>query len=145
MLVDANVLVYATDPSSPHHRPSLAWWESRLNGDARVGLPWQTIGTFLRVTTHPRISADPLAPSEARAFVDEWLAVPVVWIPPVTERTAAILGRLIERYQLAGNAIPDAQLAALAIEHGLAIASADTDFARFDEIRWMNPLRRARA
>jgi predicted nucleic acid-binding protein len=51
-----------------------------------------------------------------------------------------VLGSLIRRYRLAGNLIPDAHLAALAVEHGLQVCSADTDFARFGEIRWHNPL-----
>jgi len=63
-----------------------------------------------------------------------------VWIPPATERTLSILTDLITRYEITGNLIPDAQLAALAIEHGLELFSADTDFARFKELRWRNPL-----
>ena len=51
-----------------------------------------------------------------------------------------MLGDLIRRYRLAGNLIPDADLAALAIEHGLEICSANSDFARFTEVRWRNPL-----
>jgi predicted nucleic acid-binding protein len=58
-----------------------------------------------------------------------------------TPAHAEVLGGLIDRYQLRANLIPDASLAALAIEHGLALYSSDTDFARFDEIRWINPLR----
>jgi predicted nucleic acid-binding protein len=54
--------------------------------------------------------------------------------------TLEVLGSLILRYQLRGELIPDAQLAALAIEHGLTVCSADTDFARFREIEWINPL-----
>jgi predicted nucleic acid-binding protein len=47
---------------------------------------------------------------------------------------------LVTRYEVRGNFVPDAQLAALALEHGLAVCSTDTDFARFPEIRWQNPL-----
>jgi predicted nucleic acid-binding protein len=79
------------------------------------------------VTTHP------LSGSEAWSFVADLLDLPICWIPPTGEGTARILGSLIERYGLTGNAIPDAQLAALAIEHGLSVISADTDFARISE------------
>lgn len=51
-----------------------------------------------------------------------------------------ILGRLIATHNVGGNLIPDAMLAALAIEHGVTLCSADTDFARFTELRWENPL-----
>lgn len=141
VLVDANLLLYAVDVTSPAHAASIEWWEAQLNGEIRVGLPWQTIGAFVRLASHPRVVAHPVSGPEAWAVVARWLAVPIVWVPPATERTAAILGRLIDRYRLTGNAIPDAQLAALAIEHGLTVASADTDFARYDELRWLNPLR----
>ncbi len=61
-------------------------------------------------------------------------------MPVATERHADVLTGLIDRYRIAGNLVPDAHLAALAIEHGLEICSADTDFARFTEVRWHNPL-----
>lgn len=70
----------------------------------------------------------------------EWLAVPVVWIPPATETTALVYARLCEQVQITGNLVLDAQLAALAVEHGVELASADTDFMRFPGLRWMNPL-----
>jgi len=63
-----------------------------------------------------------------------------VWVPVPTERHADVLGGLVRKYHLAGNLVPDAHLAAMAIEHGLEVCSADTDFARFPEIRWHNPL-----
>ena len=72
--------------------------------------------------------------------VDAWLASPVAWIPLPTERHAAVLGDLIRRYRLSGNLVPDAHLAALALVHGAEVISADTDFARFTEVRWSNPL-----
>jgi len=71
-----------------------------------------------------------------------WLSAEVVWIPQPTERHAEVLGALVRNYQLRGNLVSDAQLAALAIEHGLRICSADTDFARFREIDWHDPIAR---
>lgn len=66
---------------------------------------------------------------------------PAAWVPAPTDRHAEILGQLITRYDLQANLIPHAALAALAIQHGVAVCSVDTDFARFAEIRWVNPLR----
>lgn len=141
MLVDANLLLYAVDAESPENQVAAEWLENVLNGDRRVGLPWQTIGAFLRIATHPRITANPLSSLEAWRYVASWLAMDPVWIPPATERTAMVLARLIAATPVTANLIPDAQLAALAIEHGLTVISADTDFARFREVRWENPLR----
>lgn len=140
MLVDANVLLYAVDSGAPQHDLASAWLRDALNGNRRVAIPWQTIGAFVRIVTHPRVSAHPLTGPAAWAYVEQWLDVPVAWVPAATKRTARLLGELMNRYHLTANAIPDAQLAALALEHGLTVVSADHDFARFTEVAWHNPL-----
>lgn len=140
MLLDANLLLYAVDSSSPQHTQASAWLSGALNGDRRVGLPWQTIGAFVRLSTHPRAARSPLSSSEAWRFVEDWLASDPVWVPPATERTASVLAGLVKRYHVTGNLVTDAQLAALAIEHGLVVYSTDTDFARFAEVSWHNPM-----
>jgi len=140
MLLDANLLLYAVDARSPHNGAAADWLQEVLTGDRRVGVPWQTIGAFLRISTHPRVSENPLSSHEAWAYVESWLTAGPVWIPPASERTAGVLAGLVARHGVTGNLVTDAQLAALAIEHGLVLCSADTDFARFDELRWRNPL-----
>lgn len=140
MIVDANLLLYAVDESSAHNSAAASWLEDALAGDSRVGLPWQTIGAFLRIATHPRVAENPLPCSEAWRYVADWLAVPVVWIPPATETTARVYGKMCEEVEITGNLVPDAQLAALAVEYGVELASADTDFMRFPGLRWVNPL-----
>jgi toxin-antitoxin system PIN domain toxin len=140
MLVDANILLFAVDKASPFHERAAAWLERQLNGARRVGLPWLSLGAFLRISTNPRATPRPLAPNEAWAYVEDWLAAEPAWIPLPTDGHASVLGELVREYQLGGNLISDAQLAALAIEHGLTICSADTDFARFRDVRWENPL-----
>lgn len=140
MLLDANLLLYAVDEESQLHEAAAGWLAQEMNGQRRVGLPWQTIGAFVRIVTHPRVTTRPLSAPAAWSLVQSWLDVPVVWVPPATERTAVILGRLVERHRVTGNLVTDAQLAALAIEHGLTVCTTDTDFARFDEVRWENPL-----
>ena len=139
MIVDANVLLYAIDSASPYHARAAAWLTDALTGDMRVGLPWQTIGAFLRIGTHPRVLASPMTAADAQRYVDTWLDLETVWVPPATEHTARIYSELARKHQVTGNLVPDAQLAALAIEHGVAIVSGDTDFARFSEVRWVNP------
>jgi len=140
VLIDANLLLYAVDRESPFHSSAKSWLLEQLGGRQRVGLPWQSLGAFLRIATTPLGSAQALAPEAAWERVSEWLDCDVVWIPAPGERHAEILGNLIARHQVRANLVPDAQLAALAIEHGLTICSADTDFARFTEVRWENPL-----
>ena len=140
MLLDANVLLFAVDSTSPFHRPAREWLTAALNGDRRVALPWPTLLAFVRISTHPRASEQPLQPELAWEHVRGWLDRDITWVPNPTDRHAAVLGDLVTRYQLRGNLLPDAHLAALALEHGLAVCSADSDFARFTELRWINPL-----
>lgn len=140
MIVDANLLLYAVDEDSVHNSTAADWLAKTLNGERRIGLPWQTIGAFLRIVTHPRVTQTPLSGADAWRYVADWLAVPVVWIPPATEMTARVYARLCEQVEITANLVPDAQLAALALEHGVEVASADTDFMRFPGLRWTNPL-----
>ena len=140
MLVDANLLLYAADRASVHNMRAGRWLEAALRGQRRVGLPWQSLGAFVRIITNPRTCANPMSAAQAWSCVQVWLDAGPTWIPPATERTAAILGELVVGHQVTANLVPDAMLAALAMENGLTIMSADTDFARFTEVRWENPL-----
>jgi len=142
VLVDANLLLYAVDSGSTQHVAALHWLESVLNGDRRVAIPWQTIGAFMRISTHPRVYDRPLKAGQAWSHVEAWLDAETSWIPPATVNTARILGAIIASTPVAASLVPDAQLAALAIEHGLVVQTADADFARFADVRWENPLAR---
>jgi len=139
MLVDANVLLYAVDRRSPYSETAAGWLTQQLNGPRRIGIPWQSIVAFLRIATHPRASASPLTPAEAWSFVDDWLAAEVTWTPVPGPGHGEVLADLLRRHQVRANLVSDAHLAALALEHGLTLVSADSDFARFPEVRWLNP------
>ncbi len=140
MLVDANILLYAVDERSRAHATARSWLEAALNGSHRVGLPWQSLLAFVRIVTHPRALPVPLGPSEAWSFVADWLDAPAVWTPQPGRGYREILERLICGLELRGNVVSDAALAALAFEHGVAVVSADSDFARFRGLTWLNPL-----
>jgi uncharacterized protein len=140
MLLDANLLLYAVNERASQHEAAAAWLTDRLNEPRRIGFPWQSIAAFLRIATHPRAFERPLDGATAWARVSDWLAAPVAWIPQPGPKHAELLGDLLARYDIRGNLVPDAQLAALALEHGLTVCSSDTDFARFAEIGWVDPL-----
>lgn len=142
ILVDANLLVYAHVTSVPQHRAARAWLDGRLNGSAPVGLPWPSLLAFLRLVTNPRIFERPATWSDAWRQVGEWLDCASVWIPQPAEQHREILGSLLSGQAVRANLVPDAHLAALAIEHGLILCSTDGDFARFPGLRWQNPLQR---
>ena len=140
MLVDANLLIYARNDGDPRHGAARDWLTSALRGTQRVGLPWASLGAFLRIATLPRIYSRPLTTAEACAEVEAWLAAPASWIPSPGPGYATILGELMTKHRVTANLVPDAMLAALAFEHGLTVCSTDTDFARFREVRWLDPL-----
>jgi uncharacterized protein len=140
ILVDANLLVYAHVTSVPQHDTAQTWLHERINGLAPVGLPWPSLLAFVRLVTNPRVFERPEPVAAAWGQVEAWLDCPTVWVPQPTDSHRATLGRLLLRQGVGANLVPDAHLAALAIEHGLVLCSTDGDFARFPGVRWENPL-----
>jgi toxin-antitoxin system PIN domain toxin len=139
ILVDANLLIYAVVRPMPQHEPARTWLEATLAGSARVGLAWTTVLAFLRLVSNPRVLERPVPLPHAWSTVRGWLGLPNVWVPGPTPAHADVLGSLLEGVSNP-QLVPDAHLAALAIEHGLTVCSNDSDFARFSEVRWENPL-----
>jgi len=140
MLVDANLLLYASLEDFPQHEAAREWLDTGLNGPRRVGLPWPALLAFVRITTNPRLFTSPLSTETAWRQVRRWLSCRCVWIPGPGERHAEILGDLLVASRAAGNLVPDAHLAALALEHGLTLYSTDRDFAAFTGLSWVDPL-----
>ena len=140
ILVDANILIYASNAEADQHAESRDWLDAKLNGAAPVALPWVSLLAFLRIATNPRAFRTPLSMATAWQQVSIWLSAETVWTPEATERHAAVLGPLLSLPGVYGNLVPDAHLAALAIEHGLTLCSTDGDFARFPGLAWQNPL-----
>ena len=140
ILVDANLLIYAHVDTFAQHALARNWLDDRLNGAAPVGLPWPSLLGFLRVTTNPRVFERPAPMSQAWRQVQAWLDCERAWIPSPTERHREILDAVLEAAGVQANLVPDAHLAALALEHGLVLCSTDGDFARFAGLRWENPL-----
>jgi len=141
ILVDANILVYARVASFPQHLPARDWLDRQLSGIHRVGLPWASLLAFLRLVTNARVFERPETMGEAWRQVVAWLACESAWIPEATDRHSDVLGTLLALPGVRGNLVPDAHLAALAIEHGLTLYSTDGDFARFPGLAWQDPLR----
>lgn len=140
ILVDANLLVYAANRAAPEHEDARQWLDGRLNGIVRVGLPWPSLLAFVRIVSNPAILQRPVTPAEAWRQAREWLACEVVWIPLPGARHAEVLEGLLRHRFVTSRLVPDAHLAALAIEHGLTLYSTDGDFAKFPSLKWENPL-----
>jgi uncharacterized protein len=140
ILVDANLLVYAANRAAPEHDAAREWLDARLSGTARVGLPWPSLLGFVRLVTNPAILRQPVTVAEAWRQVQDWLSSEAAWVPLPSERHLDVLGELLGMRYMTSRLVPDAHLAALAIEHGLTLCSTDGDFARFRGLRWENPL-----
>lgn len=141
ILVDVNLLVYATFRVARQHEAARAWVEAKLAGSAAVGLPWHSLLGYVRIATNPRAYSQAISIPDAWGQVEHWLTCEAVWIPDPTEEHAEVLGRLLKNSRdVHSNLVSDAHLAALAIEHGLTLCSTDGDFARFRELKWENPL-----
>lgn len=140
ILIDVNILVYASNAAADEHASSRAWLDEQLSGSTAVGLPWVSLLGFLRIATNARAFRSPLTMASAWRQVTDWLSAEPAWTPAPTERHPALLGTLLSLAGVHGNLVPDAHLAALAMEHGLTLCSTDGDFARFPGLSWRNPL-----
>ena len=140
ILVDANLLLYAYHPRANEHERSREWLEGILSGPDLVRFAWLSIWAFLRISTNHRIFEQPLSMEEADSAVSSWLAQPCAGIVDPGERHWEILRSLLHGGQASGPLAMDAALAAIAIEHGATLCTADRDFARFEGLSCRNPL-----
>lgn len=139
-LVDVNVLLYAVNEDAPYHREAKAWLEQSLSGSDTLAFTWPVLLAFLRLTTRAAVFPRPLTLADATEIVDSWLAQPCAAILQPGPRHWTILRGLLTPVGTAGNLTSDAHLAAIAIENGAELVSADRDFDRFPMLRWTNPL-----
>jgi toxin-antitoxin system PIN domain toxin len=140
IIPDVNLLVYAADESSPFHGQARGWWEACLHGSEMIGLPWSVILGFVRITTDPRIFVRPLTVEEAGSLVDGWLAAPATAVIEPGPKHWNLLSRLLRQAGVGGRLVPDAHLAALAIEHRALLCTNDRGLARFSGLKVENPL-----
>ena len=140
IVIDANLLIYAVNEDAPGHRKAKAWIESAFSGSETVGLSWNVLLAFLRLTTRSGLFREPLSANAAFDVIAAWLDRPVVTIVHPGPHHLQNLRNVLHTLGTAGNLTSDAHLAALAIEHGAELCSSDSDFARFPGLKWRNPL-----
>jgi len=139
--VDANLLLYASDRSSPHHEAATRFLETRVDDPDLFCLSWVTLMTYVRIATHPRIFADPLNSDEALSNVTSLVGLPRVRLIAEEDGFLEVYSAVTEGIAVRGNLVPDAHLAALLRQHGVTVLyTADADFRRFDFLDVRNPL-----
>lgn len=137
---DVNLLIYAMDTRSPHHETAWTWWESSLRGVEHIGLSWSVVTGYVRLSTNARIMPTPLSIEVATGQARAWLEAPRVRVLTPGVEHLHVMERLLAPLDRAGTLVTNAHLAALALEHGGTVYSADEDFALFPRVSWVNPL-----
>ncbi len=142
IVVDTNVLVYASNEDSPWHGACRDWLDHQLRRADAWYTTWPILYEFLRVITHRRVLAEPWSVSAAWKFVEALLASPGLDVLVPTPRHADVAGQVFSEIpHLAGNILHDAHTAILMREHGIRrVCTRDTDFHRFPFLEVVDPL-----
>ena len=140
MLLDVNILVYAHRQDAPNHEAYCGWLEDLINSDQAFGMYDFVLSGFLRVVTHPKVFNPPSVLGQALAFARELRDQPNCIKLAPGARHWDIFCRLCQEAGVKGNLVPDAFLAALAIESGSEWITTDRDYSRFKGLRWRHPL-----
>ena len=140
ILVDANLLIYAQNVDFPQHNRAVSWWDAQLSGGESTGLCWPVVSSYIRICTNARLFSRPLSADEAAECVERWLAQPNVAVLVPTSQHWTVFRRQMTSINAQADLVMDARLAALALEYDCDLYSTDSDFARFAEVRWVNPL-----
>ena len=142
ILVDTNLLLYAAFRDAPEHGRARAWLEERLaEGEGTVALCWPVVYAFVRLVSSPRVfGAHALTVAAGWAAASAYLDQPAVRVVAAGAGHRAIAEQLAATPGLRGDDVPDVEIAALAIEHGLAVATRDHGFRRFAALRVVDPL-----
>jgi uncharacterized protein len=137
---DVNLLLYAHITAFPQHETARRWWEQAVATDREIGLALPVIYGFIRIATNRRVFSEPMSVAGAVSTVEKWLTLPGVRVLGPGSRHFEIAFRLLREIGTAADLTTDVQIAALALENQAEVHSNDTDFARFEGLRWSNPL-----
>lgn len=138
-VLDLNILLYATDETSVHHRVAKRWLDRSMTSTETIGIPTSVAVGFIRLTTSARVMEAPLDVATSVGVVRGWYRRSNVTRPEPTTRHFQLIAELLGPIGAAANLVADAHLAALSIEHGAELCSFDRDFSRFSGVRWSEP------
>lgn len=143
ILPDLNLLLYAYNAHVPQHTPARLWWEQAVNSDELIALPHEVLFGFVRIATNSRLGPAAIGLEQAWDVVRSWTDLPQA---RVLTPSAGHFSRVMNLMKLAmarGAVLSDAILASYALEHRACLCTNDSDFARFPDLHWTNPLQRS--
>jgi toxin-antitoxin system PIN domain toxin len=140
ILPDVNVLLYAFRDAAQDHAAYRDWLERTVASDEAFALSEFVLSAVVRIATHPRVFSPPSTLANALAFCDALRGQPNAVLVSPGPRQWDIFARLCVSANATGSLVPNAYLAALAIEHGCEFVSTDRGYARFAGLRWRHPL-----
>lgn len=140
IIPDTNLLVYAHNEQDPNHAPARLWWRGLVDGSEPLGVDWSIVISFMRISTLRSVVTDPPAPEDMASIVESWFHIPHMSIIEPGPDHLEIVTDLLAAAGRGGNLVPDAHIAALAIQHDAEVHTNDRDFRRFPGLRWQNPL-----
>ena len=140
LITDVNILVGAHRSVIDSHQQLRRWLEERLAGTEVFGVSELVLSAFLRLVTNHRIFLPPSPVASALSFCEVIRGAPASVIIRPGERHWSIFAELCRVTPARGNLVPDAYLAALAIENGATFVTRDRGFARFAGVRLADPL-----
>ena len=138
--IDVNVLLFASDTASPLHLRAGDFLERCATGPDILYLAWSTVMSYLRISTHPAIFANPLQPEEAAHNAETLVRLPHVRMLAEEDGFWDLYREVTKTIPTRGNDVPDAHLATLLRQHGVAtLYSHDRDFRKFDFLDVRDP------
>ncbi len=140
LLLDVNVLLYAHKVDLPQHSSYAEWFQTTIADAQPFAVTSAILSSFIRIATHPKLFKPPSSLGQALAFAETLRAQPHCYVLEPGAAHWSIFTGICREVEVTGNLIPDAYLAAIAIEQGCELATADRDFARFPNLKWRHPL-----
>lgn len=138
--IGVNILLYASDRDSARHARAVRFLRERAADPDLLHMAWVTLMSYVRMSTHPRIFARPLSPSEAMRNVASLAELPQVRLMPEGAGFLDVYRDVTKGFPVRGNLVPDAHLAALLRQYGVStLYTGDADFRKFDFLDVRDP------
>jgi len=137
---DINLLIYAYNDGATQHVAARDWWEDLMRGKEAIGVAWAVSIGFIRLMSNDKVLKSTLTPSDAAKRATDWFRFPHVKPLNPGEQHLEYFHRNLATQGNGRNLVTDAHIAALAMEYDAVVHTNDSDFSRFPDLHWHNPI-----